>query len=397
MPVESSKSESGKAILIVLDGVGIGELPDAAQYGDQGSNTLAHVAESVGGLNLPNLSKLGLGNIAPIRGVVPVAIPRASHGKMIEISKGKDSTVGHWELAGLVSEKALPVYAHGFPKELVARFLEVTGCKGVLGNRTASGTTIIQELGEEHLKTGYPIVYTSADSVFQIAAHEERIPLNDLYDICRGTRNQVCVGEHAVGRVIARPFIGTAGKFIRTANRHDFSLLPPGTTILDALSEAGIETITIGKVDDLFAGRGIHTAIHTKNNHDGIGQIIQCSGQKTRGFIFVNLVDFDSLYGHRNDPKGFAQALETFDRALPEIMATLGPNDLLIITADHGNDPTTPSTDHSREHVPVLSLQNATQSGTGLGIRSTFADAGKSILQFFRIANSFPGKSFLQK
>ncbi|MBI4535864.1 MAG: phosphopentomutase [Ignavibacteriae bacterium] len=390
-----STSATKKLILIVLDGVGIGELPDASEYGDEGSNTLVNTANVVGGLHLPNLQTLGLGNIAPIPGLNVVTSPPASYGKMKEVSKGKDSTTGHWELAGVILDGEFPTFPDGFPESLLQRFLETTGCAGYLGNTTASGTVIIQELGAEHVRTGFPIVYTSADSVFQIAAHEEVIPVSKLYEICQRTRDEVCVDEFAVGRVIARPFVGMNGSYTRTTNRRDFSLEPVEKTVLDLLCESGIETMSIGKVDDLFAGRGIRTKLHTRSNDEGIELVVRESRQMKKGFIFVNLVDFDTLYGHRNDPKGFAAALEVFDRRLPEIIETLGRDDLLIITADHGNDPVTPSTDHSREFVPLLCYAESKKEGSNLGVRNTFADVGKTVAHYFGVNNALKGESFL--
>ena len=384
-----------KVLLIVLDGVGIGAAPDAAAYGDAGSHTLGHIAEAVGALRLPQLASLGLGNIAPLAGLGPTARPRASFGKMAESSRGKDSTTGHWELAGLITDKEFPTYPSGFPPDLVERFITATGCRGVLGNKVASGTAIIQELGAQHVRTGLPILYTSADSVFQIAAHEDVIPLPRLYEICERARTEVCVGPHELSRVIARPFVGRPGAFTRTANRRDFSVAPRGTTLLDMLTQAGISVTTIGKVDDLFAGRGVGTAIPTKNNAEGIAAIIRQGHAQNDGLIFVNLVDFDALYGHRNDPHGFARALEEFDAALPQIVEGLGPEDLLLITADHGNDPTTPSTDHSREFVPLLCLRRSRPAGANLGSRSTFADVGKTIADYFGVPNALTGVSFL--
>ena len=381
-------------ILIILDGVGCGELPDAHLYGDEGSNTLRNTATAVRGLHLPNLEALGLGNIIPIQGVNPVSAPRASYGMMAEVSKGKDSTTGHWEIGGLILEKEFPTFPHGFSETLLRRFCEATGCKGYLGNTTASGTAIIQELGAAHVRTGFPIVYTSADSVFQIAAHEKVIPLQELYEICRKTRSEVCVGEASVGRVIARPFIGTEGDFVRTANRRDFSLEPPGNTVLDVLEQAGIETVSIGKVDDLFAGRGLKTKLHTKSNAEGIELIIRESKRMKSGLIFTNLVDFDTLYGHRNDPHGMAKALTDFDDSLPAILETIADDDVLVLTADHGNDPVTPSTDHSREYVPVL-VYSKKNVGVHIGTRATFADVGKTIADFFGVKNELSGTSFL--
>ena len=386
-----------KIVLIILDGVGIGELPDARRYGDEGSNTLVNMARAVGGLRLPNLASMGLGNIERIQGVEHVGMPRANFGKMAEVSRGKDSTTGHWELAGLVVEKEFPTYPHGFPPEVVDRFLSVTGCKGYLGNTTASGTAIIRELGDEHCRTGLPIVYTSADPVFQIAAHEEVIPLERLYEICRLTRTKVCIGEHAVGRVIARPFLGSSGAYARTTNRRDFSLEPFGETVLDLLSSHGIRTAGIGKVDDLFAARGLAVTNHTKTNAEGLAAVIRASAETEEGFIFANLVDFDALYGHRNDPAGFATALEDFDRGLPAVLETLAAGDMLILTADHGNDPVTPSTDHSREYVPVLCYVAGSAVGKDLGVRKSFADVGKTIAEFFGVQNSLAGESFLKE
>lgn len=325
----------------------------------------------------------------------PVSAPRASYGKMVEVSKGKDSTTGHWEIAGLITDKEFPTFSQGFPKSLLEQFLQVTGCKGYLGNTVASGTAIIQELGAEHVRTGFPIVYTSADSVFQIAAHEEIIPLPQLYEICQRTRDEVCIDDFAVGRVIARPFVGKNGTFTRTANRRDFSVQPRGVTVLDLLMKAGISTVSIGKVDDLFAGRGLSTKIHTKSNAEGIDCIVRESKGMESGLIFANLVDFDMLYGHRNDPKGFALALEEFDRAIPRIQETLSAEDMLIITADHGNDPVTPSTDHSREYAPLLCFMKSKTVGANLGARKTFADLGKTIAGFFGVPNSLAGESFL--
>ncbi|MCX6880480.1 MAG: phosphopentomutase [Verrucomicrobia bacterium] len=390
------KAIEKRAILIVLDGVGIGEMPDAAAYGDQGSHTLANVAAAVGGLRLPQLTALGLGNIAPIPGVGPVSAPNADFGKLTEASAGKDSTSGHWELAGLITTVAFPTYPDGFPAELIERFKAATGCHGILGNVAASGTALIELLGAEHVRTGFPIVYTSADSVFQIAAHEEIIPLPRLYDICRIARNEVCVGDHTLARVIARPFVGSAGAFKRTANRHDFSVEPRGTTLLDLLAEANIQTTTIGKVDDLFAGRGVLTKIHTTCNAEGIRAIVAQMQAQHAGLIFANLIDFDMLYGHRNDPSGFARALEEFDAGLPSILVNLSAGDLLIVTADHGNDPTTPSTDHSREYVPLLCLRKDTPGGINLGTRTTFADVGKTIADHLGAVNSLAGVSFLR-
>jgi len=389
-------SSAGKIVFIVLDSVGIGEAPDASLYGDTGANTLGNTAKAVGGLRLPALQKLGLGNIAPILGVAPAQSPDACYGKMREVSKGKDSTTGHWELSGIVYEKDFPYYPKGFPPEVIKKFISTTGSHGVLGNRPASGTQIIEELGDEHVRTGFPIVYTSGDSVFQIAAHEDVIPLKELYRICQTSRDEVLVGEHAVGRVIARPFVGKSGHYVRTSNRRDFSLMPPGTTVIDLLHAKGVPTISIGKIDDLFSGRGLSEKIHTHSNAEGIEEIIKQSARGGHSFIMTNLVDFDMLYGHRQDAKGMAGALEYFDAALPRILETIQGDDLLLITADHGNDPTDNSTDHSREYVPLLAYGRNGKKGVNLGVRSTFADAGKTVAQYFGVDEpSLAGTSFL--
>jgi phosphopentomutase len=382
--------------VIVLDGVGIGELPDASKYKDEESNTLSNIANVVGGLKLPSLELLGLGNIEPITGINKVTNPQASFGKLEEISKGKDSTTGHWELAGLHVKTNFSYFPEGFNIDIVEKFLKETGCKGVLGNKPASGTEIIKELGEEHLKTGFPIIYTSADSVFQIAAHEEIIPLNKLYEICSITRNKVLTSPLQVGRVIARPFIGKPGNFSRTKNRKDFSLDPPEPTILDILSENNIQTIAIGKVNDLFNYRGINKQLLTKSNEEGCEQLLKCAEGTKGGFIFANLVDFDVYFGHRNDPEGFARKLVEFDEFLPELLIKLDETDRLVITADHGNDPTTPSTDHSREYVPLLYYCKDVE-GKNLGIRKTFSDVGKTVADFFGVENNLNGISFLNQ
>lgn len=383
-------------IVIVLDGVGIGELPDAFKYNDQGSNTLANMAIKVNGLKLPNLEKLGLGNIAPIKGINFNNSPLASYGKMIEQSVGKDSTTGHWELGGIITTKEFPVFPNGFPKEIIDKFIAETGVKGILGNYAASGTQIIEDLGEEHVKTGYPIVYTSADSVFQIAAHEEIIPLKKLYEICQITREKVMTNENEVGRIIARPFITLNGKFTRTTNRKDFSVTPPKMTILNYLENSNIETIAIGKVNDLFNYYGIKHQLKTKSNNEGIDKIIFANKNFNNSFIFANLVDFDVYYGHRNDAEGFHLALQEFDKRLPEILNSLDENDYLILTADHGNDPTDISTDHTREYVPLL-FYNKLKKGKNLGVRNTFADVAQTIANFFKVNNDLQGNSFLNE
>lgn len=379
--------------IIVLDGVGIGELPDADKYNDAGSDTLVNIAKAVGGLKVKNLQSLGLGNIKPIKGVLPAEKPLASFGKMTEISNGKDSTTGHWEIGGLYVTMKFSYFPNGFPDDIINRFLELTGCKGILGNKAASGTEIIKELGEEHVKTGYPIIYTSADSVFQIAAHEEIIPLSELYNICKITREQVLLPPVNLGRVIARPFLGEPGNFKRTTNRKDFSIDPPEPTILDVLSENNITTVAIGKVNDLFNYRGIKVQEKTKSNEEGCIKLLEHTKDEN-SFIFANLVDFDVYFGHRNDPEGFAKKIIEFDDFLPQLLEKLDESDRLILTADHGNDPTTPSTDHSREYVPLLYYQK-NKNGKSLGIRKTFADAAKTAADFFKVKNNFYGTSFL--
>ncbi|MGB9885901.1 MAG: phosphopentomutase [Moorellales bacterium] len=381
-----------RAAVIVLDSVGVGALPDADRYGDAEANTLGHVAEAVGGLNLPHLGRLGLGNIVPIRGVRPEPCPRAHYGKMAERSAGKDTTTGHWELMGLVTEQPFPVYPQGFPPEIIEPFEKAIG-RRVLGNRPASGTEIIAELGEEHLRTGRPIVYTSADSVFQIAAHEEVISVEELYRYCLLAR-RLLTGKHAVGRVIARPFLGRPGSFYRTSRRRDFALPPPRPTLLDRLREQGQEVIGIGKIEDIFAGRGLTRAYHTEDNADGMETTVKILRQPFSGLVFTNLVDYDMRYGHRNDPQGYARALEEFDSRLPELLSVLGADDLLIITADHGCDPTTPGTDHTREYVPILACLEASQPGRDLGTRETFADVAATLAEMFGLAAPEVGTSF---
>jgi len=383
-----------KAVIIVLDSVGIGALPDAKRYGDEGSNTLGNCAAAVGGLKLPHLEQMGLGRLADIQGVLPVDKPTASFGKMAERSPGKDTTTGHWEIAGVILDRPFPVYPHGFPSEVIEPFKERIG-RDILGNKAASGTAIIEELGALHMRTGRPIVYTSADSVFQIAAHEEVIPLEELYRMCRVAR-ELLTGEHAVGRVIARPFRGRPGSFKRTANRHDFSLAPPAPTILDVLSKNGLEVAGIGKIHDIFAGRGITRSLPTASNAEGVDKTLELLREEFSGLIFTNLVDFDQLYGHRNDPAGYSRALEEFDGRLPELTGILGTGDMLIITADHGCDPTTASTDHSREYVPLLVFGHRLAGGVDLGTRSSFSDVAATVARFFGL--NFPvGEDFYRQ
>jgi phosphopentomutase len=384
-----------RVILVVLDSVGIGALPDADEYGEQDpfSNTLAHTAQAVGGLDLPHLARLGLGNILPIAGVPPSPQPSGAFGRMAEGSKGKDTMTGHWEIAGLCSSTPFPTYPQGFPQEIIDEFEARIGRK-VLGNYAASGTVIIQDLGDEHVRTGYPIVYTSADSVFQIAAHEEVIPPQELYEMCRIAR-QILTGEHNVGRVIARPFIGPVdGKYVRTEKRRDFSAEPPHPTLLDRLVDAGQRVMAVGKIEDIFAHRGITDVIHSTNNMAGVDAVLEFINRSEGGLIFANLVDFDMLYGHRNNPQGYADALHQVDVRVPEILSAMQPGDLLFFTADHGNDPTTSSTDHSREYVPLLAAGARARAGTDLGTRDTFADLGATISDVLGIGEIPVGTSF---
>jgi phosphopentomutase len=387
-----------RTIIIVFDSVGAGELPDAKAFGDVGSNTLANTALAVGGLDLPNLGRLGLGNIIDIAGVPPAKEPKAAFGKLAEVSSGKDTTVGHWELMGIWSRQPFPVYPRGFPPELIETFTSLTGLK-ILGNKAASGTAIIAELGEEHLRTGRPIVYTSADSVWQIAAHEEIIPVDDLYRLC-GIAREMLVGKHGVARVIARPFVGAPGAFERTHRRRDFSIAPPSNTLLDFAVRQGIPVLAAGKISEIFAGRGISESLHTADNNDTIDLTLEYMSrgpaENGKAIIFANLVDFDMLWGHRNDPAGYAAGLVSADMRLPEILSRLREDDLLIITADHGCDPTTPSTDHSREYVPILLYGAAIESGVDLGIRSTFADVAQTIAEAMGIVVDIQGHSMWQ-
>ena len=381
-----------RVTLIVLDSVGIGELPDAASYGDTGSNTLGNISQLVP-LRLPTLCSLGLRNAAFISGVQDEAAPRGAFGRMAEQSPGKDSVTGHWELMGLVLDRPFPVFPHGFPPEIIGEFERRTG-RRALGNKAASGTAIIDELGPEHMRTGSLIVYTSADSVFQIAAHEDVVPVPELYRCCEIAFDLVGKGL-GVGRVIARPFVGAPGSFQRTANRHDFALTPFAPTLLDLLKEAGHTVFAVGKIQDLFAGRGISQAAHTTSDAHGMDEVERALDTTPSGLIFANLVDFDTVYGHRNDPSGYAANLERFDARLAALLPRIGPDDLLIVTADHGNDPTTPSTDHSREHVPLLVFGPMVRAGVNLGTRKTFADLGQTVAEFFDVGPLDHGKSFL--
>jgi phosphopentomutase len=382
---------SRRAGIIVLDGVGIGAAPDAAAYGDVGSNTLGNLSRAVGGLSLPNLERAGLGRLGPLLGMRPTETPNAAQGILVPASAGKDSTTGHWEIAGVHLAKAFPTYRAGFPTEILDEFSRRTG-RGVLGNSVASGTAIIAQYGEEHKRTGSWIIYTSADSVFQIAAHEETVPLTELYKACEIAR-ALLVAPHDVSRVIARPFVGAPGAYTRTPNRRDFSIQPPETTLLDALEQAGIPRRGVGKVDDLFAGRGI-TATHGADNAEGLRHILEWLRGPHEGFLFANLVDFDQLFGHRNDAPGFYQALRQFDAALPDLLSSMREDDLLFVTADHGNDPTTPSTDHARECVPVL-VFGARVRPVAIGRRQTFSDLGATVAEWLGVRFRGKGTSFL--
>jgi phosphopentomutase len=380
-----------RAVILVLDGVGVGAAPDAAQYGDVGSDTLGNLARAIGGLKLPNLAAAGLGNVKALDGVPAVREPSGAWGTMRPASAGKDSTTGHWEIAGVHLSRPFPTYPEGFPAEVIERFSAAVG-RGVIGNVAASGTEIIDRLGEEHEKSGKFIVYTSADSVFQVAAHEQVVPLEELYAACEMARAQL-VAPHDVSRVIARPFIGRPGAYERTGNRRDYSIAPPVETLLDDLAAAGVPRAGVGKVDDLFAGRSLR-ARHTKSNSEGISAILEWLRGDQGGLLFANLVDFDTLYGHRNDVAGFERALREFDDALPAIRAELREDDLLFITADHGNDPTTPSTDHARECVPLLALGEPVHP-VSLGERATFSDLGATVAEWLNVGFRGQGASFL--
>lgn len=380
---------------IVLDSFGIGELPDAADFGDEGSNTLAACA-ATGKLEVPNMIKLGLGNIDGVSSVKKEETPIGAFGRLNEVSRGKDTTTGHWELAGIVSEKPFPTYPNGFPKEVINKFKEVTGLD-VLCNKPYSGTQLLIDYGREHIETGKPIVYTSADSVFQIAAHEEVIPLEKLYDICEKAR-ALLRGEHAVGRVIARPFVGEYPNYTRTSGRHDFSLVPPKDSALDVLMKNGFATVGVGKIYDIFAGKGISETHRTGPNKIGMEKTSELQKKDFTGLCFINLVDFDMVYGHRNDAVGYANALSEFDKWLGDFMKKMNDDDVLMITADHGCDPSTPSTDHSREYIPLLVYGKSVKEGVNLGTRECYADESKTILEMFGIKGSdTAGESFWSK
>lgn len=386
-----------RAVVLVLDSVGVGALPDAHLYGDEGANTLANTARAAGGLNMPNLGAMGLGNVTEILGVPRRSRALASWGRNAEASAGKDTTTGHWEMMGLHLTQPFPTYPQGFPVAVMDAFTRETG-EGWLGNTPASGTAIIQELGDEHVRTGKPIVYTSADSVFQIAAHEDVISVERLYEMCSIAREAVCVGEHAVGRVIARPFIGPdpAGAYVRTHRRRDFAVAPFEPTVLDRLADRGIVSYGIGKIGEIFAWQGICESPHSEDNMHGFDNLIERVASLTPGFVFANLVDFDMIWGHRNDAEGYARGLEAVDARIPELLDAMIDGDLLIITADHGCDPTMPSTDHSREYTPVIAKVKGVDSGVDLGVRSTFSDVGETVLDFYGLAGACGrGRSFL--
>ncbi len=382
-----------RVIWIVLDSVGIGASPDAEEYGDSGADTLDHVADHVGGLKLPNMKDLGLGNIEGVDEVSSVKEPRACYGRSAESSVGKGTMVGHWEMVGIHKDEPFSTYPDGFPDEVIEPFEEAVG-KEVLGNRPESGTVIIEELGPEHEETGKPIVYTSADSVFQIAAHKDVVSLKDLYAMCEKAR-EILQGEHDVGRVIARPFVGEHGSYTRTAERKDFSIKPQGETLLNRLEEEGYDVIGIGKIDDIYAGDGITDAIHTEDNMDSVDNTIEQMKQDSSGLIMTNLVDFDMRWGHRNDPEGYARALEDFDERVPELLEVMGLEDVIVITADHGCDPTYQGTDHTREYVPLLLYGAGLKRGVDLGTRSTFSDLGQTVADMFDLGPLPNGSSFL--
>jgi len=383
-----------RVVLIVMDSVGMGELPDAKKYNDEGSNTIGNISKHVKNFSMPNLEKLGIGNIDGMVGPKRVERAEGCYGRMAERSAGKDTTTGHWEIAGLELTRPFPVYPDGFPESVIKEFEASIGRK-VLGNVVASGTEIIKKLGEQHVQTGYPIVYTSADSVFQIAAHEDVIPVEELYEMCMKARN-ILIGEHAVGRVIARPFTGSPGNFVRTDRRRDFSLKPIGKTILDFAVENNYEVKAVGKIEDIFGGQGITEAVHTHDNNDGVNQTLRFINQEFEGIIFTNLVDFDMLYGHRNNPEGYAEALMEFDGRIPEIINSLKDDDILIITADHGCDPITESTDHSREYVPLLVYGKKLKQNVNLGTRKTFSDVAATISDILEISADVKGESFYE-
>jgi phosphopentomutase len=392
--MQDRMTQPGRGFLIVLDGVGVGEAPDAAAFGDEGSDSIGNTARRLGRLELPNLGAWGLGHLTDIPGTPPAAKPRGAWGKIAEISAGKDSTTGHWEMCGLVTERPFPTYPHGFPPEVIEPFERAIG-RRTLGNRAASGTVILQELGDAHVQSGAPIVYTSADSVFQIAMHEAVIPLAEQYRISAIARDQLR-GEHNVGRVITRPFNGSSGSYVRTPHRRDFTVTPPGDSLLDHLKAAGRSVIGVGKVEDLFSGQGLTASDHTTSNPDGMRATRELADEAPPGaFVFTNLNDFDTLWGHRNDAPAYAAGLQAFDAWLPGFLAALRPDDVVVVTSDHGNDPTTPSTDHSREYVPVLALRAGARDPGTLGTRRGLADIAATFLEHQGLAERLGGRSFL--
>lgn len=379
-----------------MDSVGIGESPDAEKFGDKGADTLGHIAEKMNGLNMPNMGRLGLSNIREIKGINKADKPLAYYTKMMEASNGKDTMTGHWEIMGLNIQTPFRVFPDGFPDELLSELVQRTGRK-IIGNKPASGTEILDELGEEHMKTGALIVYTSADSVLQIAAHEEIIPIEEQYKICKIARELTLDEKYMVGRVIARPFLGEPGKFKRTANRHDYALKPFDRTVMNEMKDAGLDVIAIGKISDIYDGEGVTQSLRTISNMDGMDKLVQTLDMDFTGMSFLNLVDFDALYGHRRDPEGYGKALEEYDARLPEVFAKLKEDDLLIITADHGNDPTAPGTDHTREYVPLIVYSKMMSEGKELPIRETFADIGATVAENFKVKMPNFGKSFLNE
>lgn len=391
---QNDRSPFNRIVLMVLDGAGIGEMPDAPEWGDAGSDTLGHILESRN-VRLPNLQRYGLGNVRSLANCPPFTHPEGSYGRCALKSNGKDTTTGHWEMAGIILEQAFPTYPNGFPPAVLDRFIKETKVPGILGNIPASGTEIIKDLGEEHVATGKPIVYTSADSVFQIAAHEQVIPLHRLYEICEAAR-QILKGEHEVGRVIARPFLGETGAFYRTENRHDYAVPPPSKNLLPLLRDADLDVVCIGKIASIYDSMGVTEDMKAKNNQQTIDQTIHALVQDTRGLIFSNLVDFDMLYGHRRDTEGYARALEHFDSSLPQIEAAMWEGDLLILTADHGNDPTFPGSDHTREYAPLLVYGKTARPGVNLGTRGSLADIGQTIAENFGLTLG-EGHSFLRE
>ncbi|MBT2682107.1 phosphopentomutase [Bacillus sp. ISL-37] len=385
-----------RVFLVVMDSVGIGEAPDAEKFGDKGSHTLGHIGEKMNGLNMPNMGKLGLSNIEEIKGIEPAQKPLAFYTKMEEASNGKDTMTGHWEIMGLNIQTPFQVFPDGFPDELISELESRTGRK-VIGNKPASGTEILVELGEEHMETGALIVYTSADSVLQIAAHEEIIPIEELYDICKIARELTLDEKYMVGRVIARPFTGEPGDFKRTSNRHDYALKPFGRTVMNELKDSGLDVLAIGKISDIYDGEGVTESLRTVSNMDGMDKLLQTLDQDFTGLSFLNLVDFDALFGHRRDPEGYGKALEEYDARLPEVFEKLKEDDLLIITADHGNDPVHYGTDHTREYVPLLVYSKGMTEGKELPIRKTFADIGATVAENFNVKMPEHGTSFLKE